>query len=343
MKVTMHRNSGKAAIKHNSREFVSEKDDHIDSSLSDRNYCSTTYKECLDHFVERYGRQLEAQNDRHRASGHHERIKTPEEAFQGKMKPLEFVIQVGRGNDAIPDAIHRQIFDTWSRNMVEKYPQMDIVQTAYHFDEASPHMQIVFYLPYEQHGNLLLGNNEKALEQMGVSLPHPDKPVTKYNNRLMTFTAEARTLLQDLAEQRGFSIDRTPSERSKTHLEKEQYIATQELLKIEKAIQDCEKAYDSLLNAHNEEISRGQRIRASWERLTAEMSHPDTFVEQYIREHDTKDAFEQSDFFRFGGASMRNAFQEQLRNEALKLWPKHLDDLEKQRQSLKQNAESYLH
>lgn len=343
MKVTMHRNSGKAAIKHNSREFVSEKDDHIDLSLSDQNYCSATYKECLDHFIERYGHQLEAQNDRHRASGHHERIKTPEEAFQGKMKPLELVIQVGRGEDHIPDAIHRQIFDTWARNMVEKYPQMDIVQTAYHFDEASPHMQIVFYLPYKQDGDLLLGNNERALEQMGVSLPCPGKPVAKYNNRFMTFTQEARTLLQDLAEQRGFSIDRTPSERSKTHLEKEQYQATQELLKIERAIQDREKAYDDIVRAHNEEISRGKQIRASWERLAAEMSSPDKFIERYIQEHDTKGAFEQSEYFRFGGESMHDAFRNQLRKEAERLWPKHLDDLEKQRQSLKQNAESYLH
>ena len=88
MKVTMHRNPRKAAIKHNSREFVSEKDKHIDSSRSGHNYCSATYSECLTHFIERYGSQLEAQNNCHRASRHLERIKTPEEAFQGKMKPV---------------------------------------------------------------------------------------------------------------------------------------------------------------------------------------------------------------------------------------------------------------
>ena len=335
MKVTMHRNPGKAAIKHNSREFVSEKDKHIDSSRSGNNYCSATYSECLTHFIEHYGSQLEAQNDRHRASRHLERIKTPEEAFQGKMKPVELVIQVGKGCDDIPDAVHRQIFNKWSEDMKTKYPRIDILQTAYHFDEASPHMQIAFYIPYEQGGKLLIGNNEKALEQMGVPLPHPGNPVDRYNNRMMTFTDEARTLLQDIAERRGFEIDRTPSERSKTHLEKEQYIAAQELQKTQQAV-------ESLKEAHKAEIDKGVAIKASWERLTAEMSRPDTFIEQYVQEHDTMDSFRQTNFFRLGGLSMREAFREQLRNEAKKFWPEHLNNLEKQRQALKREAEEHL-
>ena len=86
---------------------------------------------------------------------------------------------------------------------------------------------------YKEDGINMIGQ-EKALEHAGIPLPNPDLPVSKYNNRKMTYDRMMRQKLYDLCKERGIDIDEVPDKKNQVHLTKEQY--------IEKIIEERERA-----------------------------------------------------------------------------------------------------
>ncbi len=49
----------------------------------------------------------------------------------------------------------------------------------------------------------LCPQQEKALEELGIPLPNPDKPKGRHNNRKQTFDAVCRTILFDITSGMG--------------------------------------------------------------------------------------------------------------------------------------------
>ena len=76
---------------------------------------------------------------------------------------------------------------------------MQILNMAIHHDEQGglhAHIRRVWNTT-DKDGNLTLGQN-KALEAAGVELPEPDKKVSRYNNRKMTFVFDIGVALYSL-------------------------------------------------------------------------------------------------------------------------------------------------
>ena len=65
---------------------------------------------------------------------------------------------------------------------------------------------------------------EKALEELGIPLPNPEKPKGRNNNRKQTFDAVCRTILFDIARRHGLHLDQEPSYGGRDYLEKQDYI-----------------------------------------------------------------------------------------------------------------------
>ena len=74
---------------------------------------------------------------------------------------------------------------------------------------------------------------EKALEQLGIPLPNPDRPKGKNNNRKQTFDAICRTMLFDICRKHGLDLDREPEYGGREYLEKQDYILMKQKEKTE--------------------------------------------------------------------------------------------------------------
>ena len=70
----------------------------------------------------------------------------------------------------------------------------------------------------------LCPQQEKALEELGIPLPNPEKPKGRNNNRKQTFDAVCRTILFDIARRHGLHLDQEPSYGGRDYLEKQDYI-----------------------------------------------------------------------------------------------------------------------
>lgn len=98
-------------------------------------------------------------------------------------------------------------------------------------DEASPHIhERRVFLYTDSQGHKAVGQN-KALEQMGIGLPNPDKPRSRYNNRKQTFSKICRDHFLQICKEHGLQIEETPREYSKSGRELEDYKANQAMKK----------------------------------------------------------------------------------------------------------------
>ena len=70
----------------------------------------------------------------------------------------------------------------------------------------------------------LCPQQEKALEELGIPLPNPDKPKGRHNNRKQTFDAVCRTILFDITKRHGLHLDQELSYGGREYLEKQDYI-----------------------------------------------------------------------------------------------------------------------
>lgn len=56
-------------------------------------------------------------------------------------------------------------------------------------------------------------------EELGMTIPHPDKPKGKRNNRNQTFSAICRELLFEIAEKHDLHFEREPSYSGQSYLD----------------------------------------------------------------------------------------------------------------------------
>ena len=75
---------------------------------------------------------------------------------------------------------------------------------------------------------------------MGIELPDPSKPKSKFNNRKMTFDKICRDLLFEICENHDLYMQREVTSGGREYLEKQQYILqarAEELAKAEAALE----------------------------------------------------------------------------------------------------------
>ena len=65
---------------------------------------------------------------------------------------------------------------------------------------------------------------EKALEALGFNLPDPDKPLSRRNNRKITFDAACRKMLFEIAKRHGLELEEEAEYGNRKYLEKQDFI-----------------------------------------------------------------------------------------------------------------------
>ena len=250
MKLTRHNGrSGKHGTynpRHNDRRFDVENSEHIDADRARQNIYWDCYRGVTTHefrenpeqpdfsfeeiermfYYEHYGGHVEAQNARNEKTRHTERNRTVEDLLKNnKTCPEETLYQIGTMEQSVPPEVLFQIVTEFQEEFDRRFgSHVHIIDWALHLDEATPHIHERHVFDCENRYGELCPQQEKALEELGVPLPKPDKPKGRNNNRKQTFDAICRTLLFDICRRHGLHLDQEPSYGGRDYLEKQDYI-----------------------------------------------------------------------------------------------------------------------
>lgn len=243
MRATIHNgrtsNLGAFTPKHNDRNFNINHAEHINPERVKLNRYwnwtgnpETTFEAAEIAFYEKHiSAHLEAQNARYRAQRHAERAKTMDEYRRSPQTcPEEVILQIGKAGDTIPADMMARIIQEQINWEQKTFPGVKVLDVALHMDEpeAAPHIHERRAWVYtDKDGNLAISQN-KALEQMGVELPNPDKPRGRFNNRKQVFSQMCREHLLQICREHGLEIEEIPQEKSRSGLSHIAYITRQE-------------------------------------------------------------------------------------------------------------------
>lgn len=238
MRATIHNGRtshlGAFTPKHNDRNFNIKNAEHIDPErVKNNRYWNWTGKEItfedaeIAFYEKHISAHLEAQNTRYRAQRHAERAKTMDEYRRSPQTcPEEVILQIGKLGDTIPADMMARIIQEQINWEQKTFPGVRVLDVALHMDEqGAPHIhERRAWIYTDRDGNLAISQN-KALEQMGVELPNPDKPRGRFNNRKQTFSRMCREHLLQICREHGLEIEEIPQEKSRSGRTLEDYKA----------------------------------------------------------------------------------------------------------------------
>lgn len=285
MRATIHNGrtskNGAYNTKHNDRQFDIRNAEHIDPErVKDNRYWNWTGKEITFEaaeqiFYEKYIRKhLDAQNARYRAQRHAERAKTMDEYRRSPQTcPEEVILMIGKAGDTIPADMMARIIQEQINWEQQQFPGVKVLDVALHMDEqGAPHIHERRAWVYTDKGGNLAISQNRSLEQMGVELPNPDKPRSRFNNRKQVFSRMCREHLLQICREHGLEIEEIPQEKSKSGLSHVAYMTRQEEEKAadaerrrqfsERAAESAEKRAESARDAarsyeeHSEQVAR---------------------------------------------------------------------------------------
>lgn len=247
MRATIHNGrtskNGAYNTKHNDRQFDIRNAEHIDPErVKNNRYWNWTgnpkmsFEDAEAVFYEKYIRKhLDAQNARYKAQRHAERAKTMDEYRKSPQTcPEEVILQIGKLGDTIPADMMARIIQEQINWEQQKFPGVKVLDVALHMDEqGAPHIhERRAWIYTDKGGNLAISQN-KALEQMGVELPNPDRPRGRFNNRKQVFSQMCREHLLQICKEHGLKIEEIPQEKSKNGRTLEDYKASEAMKKAD--------------------------------------------------------------------------------------------------------------
>lgn len=251
MRATIHNGRtshlGAFTPRHNDRNFNISHAEHIDPErVKNNRYWNwtgnpeTTFEAAERAFYERHmQKHLDAQNARYKAQRHTERIKSMDEYRKSPQTcPEEVILQIGKLGDTIPADMMARIIQEQINWEQKQFPGVRVLDVALHMDEqGAPHIhERRAWIYTDRDGNLAISQN-KALEQMGIELPNPDKPRGRFNNRKQTFSRMCREHLLQICREHGLEIEEIPQEKSQSGRTLEDYKANE----AEKRAAEAEK------------------------------------------------------------------------------------------------------
>lgn len=228
MRATIHNGrtgkDGAYNTKHNDRQFDIRNAEHIDPErVKDNRYWNwtgnpeTTFEAAEQAFYEKHiQKHLDAQNARYKTQRHAERAKTMDEYRKSPQTcPEEVILQIGKMGDTIPADMMARIIQEQINWEQKQFPGVKVLNVALHMDEqGAPHIHERRAWVYtDKNGNFAISQN-RSLEQMGVELPNPNKPRSRFNNRKMTFSRMCREHLLQICREHGLEIEEIPQEKS---------------------------------------------------------------------------------------------------------------------------------
>lgn len=219
--------------RHNDRKFDLDKAEHIDPERTKENvYWHYLQKENPDmdfstaektFYKDHFEEALKIRNSSYIQHGNKKQVKTLEEYMQEHC-PEETIWMIGNAEDMIPAKILHNVWKEQKTWMEATFPQMNVLDWALHVDEqGAPHIhERHVFIGHDKKGLEVVGQN-KALAEMGVSAPNPQKPTGRHNNAKMTYTAKCREHFQEICKRHGLEIEVQPRERSEMGLTQAEY------------------------------------------------------------------------------------------------------------------------
>lgn len=224
--------------RHNDRKFDLDKAEHIDPERTKENvYWHYLQKENPDmdfstaektFYKDHFEEALKIRNSSYIQHGNKKQVKTLEEYMQEHC-PEETIWMIGNAEDMIPAKILHNVWKEQKTWMEATFPQMNVLDWALHVDEqGAPHIhERHVFIGHDKKGLEVVGQN-KALAEMGISAPNPQKPTGRHNNAKMTYTAKCREHFQEICKRHGLEIEVQPRERSEMGLTQAEYKTRQE-------------------------------------------------------------------------------------------------------------------
>lgn len=249
--------------KHNDRAFSPENADHINPERVCKNLlyivdetgsimekpADTTFADWEMQMYEHYYRAwLDKLTERYKATGHASRARTMEQVISSpRYAPREEIVSIGNLDYKCQDEdAFIRVVDEYVRELTRRFPCVRVLNYCIHRDEevrrpkvceeasageemqaeaSNIHAHIRTCFVYQNQDGDFEPNQNKALESMGVQPPNPDAKINRFNNRIITMTADCRTLLQEISMAQGFAIETEPESPGKKSLNKMEYKA----------------------------------------------------------------------------------------------------------------------
>ena len=250
MKLTRHNGragkNGTYNPKHNDRRFDVENSDHIDTERAKQNIywdCFNGYRTFADreeepelaatfeeveqlYYVQKYSPFVEGQNARNAQTRHTERNRSIEEIRMNKKTcPEETVYQIGNMEEYVSPEVLLQVVTEFIAELNRRFgSHIHTLDWALHLDESTPHIHERHVFDCENKYGELFPQQEKALEALGFELPDPDKPLSRRNNRKITFDAACRKMLFEIAKRHGLELEEEAEYGNRQYLEKQDFI-----------------------------------------------------------------------------------------------------------------------
>ena len=250
LKLTRH--NGRAGAhgtynpKHNDRSFNLANSEHIDPERAKGNI----YWDCFHGFrstiapqdpdnlagtfsdVERqfyethYTAFVESQNERNAKIRHTERNRSiPDLLSSRKTCPEETIYQLGTKDDHASGEVLLAVVTEFIEEFKARFgDHVHVLDWALHLDESTPHIHERHVFDCENKYGELAPQQEKALEALGFELPDPGKPISRRNNRKITFDSACRKMLFEIAKRHGLELEEEAEYSNRKYLEKQDYI-----------------------------------------------------------------------------------------------------------------------
>ena len=232
--------------KHNDRNFDLTNSEHIDperakgniywdcfhgfrSALAppDPDDLAATFSDVERQFYEsRYSNFVESQNERNAKIRHTERNRSiPDLLSSRKTCPEETIYQLGTLDEHASAEDLLNIVTEFIEAFKAKYgDHVHVLDWALHLDESTPHIHERHVFDCENKYGEVAPQQEKALETLGFELPDPDKPLSRRNNRKITFDAACRKMLFEIAKRHGLELEEEAEYGNRQYLEKQDFI-----------------------------------------------------------------------------------------------------------------------
>ena len=232
--------------KHNDRSFNLANSEHIDperakgniywdcfhgfrSALTplDPNNLAATFSDVERQFYEsRYTAFIESQNERNAKIRHTERNHSiPDLLSSRKTCPEETIYQLGTLDEHASAEDLLNIVTEFIEEFKAKFGEhVHVLDWALHLDESTPHIHERHVFDCENKYGEVAPQQEKALEALGFELPNPGKPLSRRNNRKITFDAACRKMLFEIAKRHGLNLEEEAEYGNRKYLEKQDFI-----------------------------------------------------------------------------------------------------------------------
>ena len=250
LKLTRH--NGRAGThgtynpKHNDRSFNLANSEHIDQERAKGNIywdcfygfrsvlappdpddLAATFSDVERRFYEtHYTAFVEGQNERNAKNRHTERNRSiPDLLSSRKTCPEETICQLGTLDEHASAEDLLNIVTEFIEEFKAKFDEhVHVLDWALHLDESTPHIHERHVFDCENQYGEIAPQQEKALEALGFELPDPAKPLSRRNNRKITFDAACRKMLFEIAKRHGLELEEEAEYGNRKYLEKQDFI-----------------------------------------------------------------------------------------------------------------------